>query len=88
MKRARAELTLDKLILKEAAEGNFYAPPDGGFAWPLFKRDSGSQNGGPGAWWGKCDRPNDIVGPFAMMKRRSRRPVFSSRGPMGGMGIG
>ena len=28
LKRAVADLTLDKLIVKEAAEGNFSAPPD------------------------------------------------------------
>ena len=33
LKRAVAELTLDKLILKEASEGNFYAPSGADAAW-------------------------------------------------------
>lgn len=39
LKRAVADLTLDKLILKEAAEGNFKAPSDGGGPWSGLGND-------------------------------------------------
>jgi len=47
LKNAVAELALDKLILKEALEGNYYAPPDAVDALNTFRRSLGYRNDGP-----------------------------------------
>ncbi len=46
-RRAVADLTLDKQILKEAAEGNFRAPGGAGPAWRRPAAGSGCPSGGP-----------------------------------------
>ena len=58
LKRAVAELTLDNQILRQAAEGNFWAPPaaaavsnTSGVAWEF-------PSGGPAGHWGILDRPS------------------------------
>ena len=45
LKRAVADLTLDKLILKEAAEGNVSAQHGGAGAWPRCAGSWASRNG-------------------------------------------
>jgi hypothetical protein len=44
LKRAVAELTLDKLILQEAVKGNFSALPDAGLVWRGCGELSGYRN--------------------------------------------
>ena len=57
LKRAVAELTLHNQIPKEAAEGNFCAPPVAAFASNTSGQSSGYQSGGPAKCWGNPARP-------------------------------
>jgi hypothetical protein len=58
LRRAISDLTLDKLILQEAAKGNFRAPRVGGAA--LIEYDGICQSGYPSdgyvGCWGSIDR--------------------------------
>lgn len=56
LKRAVAELTLDKLILKEAAEGNFYALSAAGLGCGMCSRCSGYPSAARAARWASRDR--------------------------------
>ena len=58
LKKAVAELTLDKLILKEASEGNCRAPPVAGVAWRICRTSLGSQSAGLAVWWASIARRN------------------------------
>ena len=44
LRRAISDLTLDKLILKEALEGNYQAPPVAGSALIIFRPNWASRN--------------------------------------------
>ena len=60
LKRAVAELTLDKVILKEAAEGTFYAPPDDVGRSSRSVTDGAWPNDRPVRCGGNRDPPNGI----------------------------
>ncbi len=58
LKRAVAELTLNNQILKEAAEGNFRAPPVAVSASNTSGRSWEYQSGGPARCWSSPARPS------------------------------
>ena len=88
LKRAVAELTLDKLILKEAAAGNFYAQLGDDRVGSRSLRSWALQNGGRVEGWGSPAQPNGITGSLSTMKRRSQPPSSDGRRKMDAMGIG
>ena len=60
LKRAVADLTLDKLILKEAAEGNVSAQHGGASAWPWYAGSWASRNGERVTCWASLVRRSGI----------------------------
>jgi putative transposase len=88
LKRAVAELTLDKLILKEAAAGNFSAQLGDDSVCSRSLRSWALQNGGRVECWGSPAQPNGIPGSLSTMKRRSQPPSSGWRRTMDAMGIG
>ncbi len=60
LKRAVAELTLDKLLVKEAAEGNFSAPPDDVVRSSRSVNDWTWPSDMPVRCWGNRDQPSGI----------------------------
>ena len=58
LRRAVSDLTLDKLILTEAARGNFCAPLAAGPALIMFAASWVSPNAGPAGCCGNIARPN------------------------------
>lgn len=67
LKRAVAELTVDKLILKEAAEGNVYAQRAAGRPWNTAVRCWALPNAGCAGSWGSPGPRSDISGSRPMM---------------------
>ena len=61
LKRAVAELTLDKVILKEAAEGNFSAQRADGKQWNTAVPRWAFPNDGPVGYWVSLAQPSDIT---------------------------
>ena len=61
LRRAVADLTLEKLVLKEAAEGNWSAPSAAGVVLPMFSRSSVSRNAGRAGIWDSRDRRKDAI---------------------------
>jgi transposase-like protein len=70
LKRAVAELTLDKQILKEAAGGQYSAPSVVGPASVTCKVRSASRNAGRAAPWVSRARRSAARAVSGMMKRR------------------
>ena len=68
LKRAVADLTLDKLILEEAAEGNFQAQRAGGRRSVIAAIRWASRNAGPVRSWANRARRNGIS-PIPRMTR-------------------
>ena len=70
LRRAVSDLTLEKLILKEAAAGNFWAPPAAGPAWSMRSPSTACPNAWPAGSWAS------IAPPSARSRRRrtTRRP--------------
>ena len=68
LKRAVAELTVDKLILKEAAEGNFSAQRADGRPWNTAVRCWALPNAGCVGSWGSPGLRSDISGSRPMMR--------------------
>src|ERR687898_148845 len=52
LRRAVSDLTLDKMILAEAARGNFGPPPAAAPAWSTLSLDLACPRGGPAGSWG------------------------------------
>jgi transposase-like protein len=52
LRRAVSDLTLDKMILAEAARGNFYAPPVAAPAWSMRWPNSACPSGVPAGFSG------------------------------------
>ena len=88
LKRAVAELTLEKLILKEAAAGNFYAQLGDDRVGSRSLRRGALQNGGRVECWGSPAHPHGLTGSLSTMKRRSQPPSSDWRRKMDAMGIG
>jgi len=70
LKRAVADLTLDQLILKEAAEGNFYAQRADGRPWSTAVRRWASQNAGSVECWVRPVPRSGINESCPLTKRR------------------
>jgi transposase-like protein len=51
LRRAVSDLTVEKLILKEAARGSFQAPPAAVLAWGKLPRNSGCPNAWRVGFW-------------------------------------
>ena len=79
LRRAVADLALDKRILKEAASGNFRAPSVAGPAWRRPAGGSGSPSGGPAARWAST-APCSATRP-SRARTRTPSPPRSSRSP-------
>lgn len=58
LRRAVSDLTLDKLILAEAAKGNFQAPHAAAPAWTMSGRSLVYLSDEPAALWGSTDPPS------------------------------
>ena len=71
LKRAVAELTLEKLILKEAAEGNWSAPSVANSASTVSVPSRGSLNGARAGWSATLARPRGGARSWVMTKRLS-----------------
>ena len=56
LRKAVSDLTLEKVILKEAASGKWRAPPGGGFASSTWSASSACRSGRPARCWGSTDR--------------------------------
>jgi transposase-like protein len=56
LRRAISDLTLDKLILQEAAKGNYWALRDDGAVSIMSARNCLSQNAASVAFWASTDR--------------------------------
>jgi transposase-like protein len=69
LRRAVSDLTLDKLILAEAAKGNFQAPRAAALAWTMLEPSLASPRGGHAACWDSTDRRS----------ARFRRPLMTRR---------
>ena len=69
LKRAVADLTLDTLILKEAAEGNFSAQRVDGRLWSTAVRRWALPNAASVGCWANRVRHNAISASRPMMKR-------------------
>ena len=70
LKRVTTDLALDKLILKEAADGNFSAQRADGRRWSTAVRRWASPNAGCAGYWGSPAPCNGISESRPMMKRR------------------
>ena len=84
LRKAVADLTLDKLILQEAGRGNRPAPGAAGPRSAGPSRRSGSPRGGPAGPWASTG-PSSATRPGrARMRRRSRPRSSAWRAPTGG----
>ena len=70
LRKAVSDLTLEKLILREAASGNFWAPPAAVLVSSMSGRSSGSRNGSPVVSSGSTARPNGKCRRAGPMKTR------------------
>ncbi len=66
LRRAVSDLTLGKLILAEAARGNFRAPPAAAPAWSMSSPNSACPSGGAAGSW--------VLGSGAAKRSTQRRP--------------
>ncbi len=87
LKLAVAELTLDKVILKEVAEGNFSAQRADGRQWNTAVPRWASLNDGPVGCWASLAQPSDITVGHQMRTWPSRSPSSGWPKSMDGMGI-
>ncbi len=88
LRRAAPDLTLDKLILTEAARGNLVAPPVAALAWIRLKRRLAFPNGGPAPSLVSLD-PRSANPPKGETMRRLSPPTLSnSPKPMDAMAAG
>lgn len=65
LRRAVSDLTVEKQILKEAARGNFGAPPAAAPAWTMLSPSLVSPSAWPAGCWGS-------IGPRSASNRRRR----------------
>jgi putative transposase len=79
LRKAVSDLTLEKLILREAASGNFQAPAAVAAASITSGRSSTCRSGRRAACWGSIARPKEKRRRVAPMMRPS--PPTSSRSP-------
>ena len=70
LRKAVSDLTLEKLILREAASGNYQAPPAVVPASTMSGRSSKSRSGSPAACSGSIVRPSGRCRAVAPMKTR------------------
>jgi transposase-like protein len=70
LRKAVSDLTLEKLILREAASGNFWAPPAAVLASSMSGISSGSRNGSPVVSSGTTARPRGRCRKAGPMKTR------------------
>ena len=75
LRRAISDLTLDKLILQEAARGNFCAPRDADAASTRCERCCTYPSGACAACWGSTGRHSARCRAGQMTKRRSPRTL-------------
>ncbi len=85
--RAVADLTLDKLILKEAAEGHCSAQLGAVGAWHRSARRWACRSGGPVGCWASPARPNGITNRSLMMRRCSLQTSSDWPANTGAMGL-
>ena len=69
LRRAVSDLTVEKLILKEAARGNFSAPPAAVPAWSGLSLNLGSPNVWPAEFWDSTARRSARCQRRRMMRR-------------------
>ena len=73
LKRAVANLTLDKLILEEAAKGNFCAPSEDAGRWCMYASGSGRVSGMRAGCWASHGRRSIVGGRCGPTRRRFAR---------------
>ena len=79
LKRAVADLTLDKLIVEEAAEGNFWAPSADDVVWCVYVSSSGRRRGERAGCSGSHARPSAGRGKWRVTRGRSEVISCDSR---------
>ncbi len=74
-RRAVSDLTIERVILKEAASGNLQAPPVAVLVWSLWLANTAYPNSLHAVFWGSIDRHN-VRSRYSLMMRQRSLPTL------------